>query len=83
MDTEKIYTGGGSGCWGDLLGAGFGGFLGAMIGNGGLFGNNNAGGAAAMAATQGTDYLKKALDEDEKKNKEEVYAIPLNANKAE
>lgn len=53
MDTEKIYTGGGSGCWGDLLGAGFGGFLGAMIGNGGLFGNNNAGGAAAMAATQG------------------------------
>lgn len=29
----------------------------------------------------GTDYLKKALD-DEKKNKEDVYAIPLNANKA-
>lgn len=31
----------------------------------------------------GTDYLKKALDEEEKKNKEDVYAIPLNANKAE
>ena len=30
----------------------------------------------------GTDYLKKALD-DEKENKEEVYAIPLNENKAE
>ncbi len=30
----------------------------------------------------GTDYLKKALD-DEKKNKEEVYAIPSNGNKAE
>jgi len=31
----------------------------------------------------GTDYLKKALDENEKENKEEVYAIPLNGNKAE
>ena len=61
MDTEKIYTGGGSGCWGDLLGAGFGGFLGAMLGNGGLFGNNNAGGAAAMAATQGTDSLSRQI----------------------
>ena len=30
----------------------------------------------------GTDYLKKALD-DEKKNEEEVYTIPLNGNKAE
>ena len=29
----------------------------------------------------GTDYLKNALD-DEKENKEEVYAIPLNGNKA-
>lgn len=29
------------------------------------------------------DYLKKTLEEDEKKNKEEVYAIPLNENKAE
>ena len=31
----------------------------------------------------GTDYLKKTLDENEKENKEEVYAIPLNENKAE
>ena len=31
----------------------------------------------------GTDYLKKALDDDEKKNQEQSYAIPLNANKAE
>ena len=30
----------------------------------------------------GTDYLKKSLD-DEKENKKEVYAIPLNGNKAE
>ena len=26
-----------------------------------------------------TDYLKKELDEEEKKNEEDVYAIPLNA----
>ena len=31
----------------------------------------------------GTDYLKKALDEDEKKSQEQMYAIPLNENKAE
>ena len=30
-----------------------------------------------------TDYLKKTLSENEKENKEEVYAIPLNENKAE
>lgn len=30
-----------------------------------------------------TDYLKKTLGENEKENKEEVYAIPLNGNKAE
>jgi hypothetical protein len=29
------------------------------------------------------DYLKKTLEEDEKKNQEQVYAIPLNENKAE
>ena len=29
------------------------------------------------------DYLKKTLDEDENKSKEELYAFPLNANKAE
>ena len=31
----------------------------------------------------GTDYLKKTLEEDGNKNKEEVYAIPLSGNKAE
>lgn len=30
-----------------------------------------------------TDYLKKTLEEDGNKNKEEVYAIPLSENKAE
>ena len=34
------------------------------------------------STSTGTDYLKKALD-DEKENKKEVYAIPLNENKAE
>lgn len=29
------------------------------------------------------DYLKKTLEEDEKKDREQVYAIPLNENKAE
>ena len=64
MDNEKetkIYTGG-SGCggWTDLLGAGFGGFLGAAIGNGGLFGGGN-GNAAAVAASQGTDSLSRQV----------------------
>lgn len=40
------------------------------------------GGAWGSPSTS-VDYLKKALDEDEKENKEEVYAIPLNENKAE
>ena len=31
----------------------------------------------------GTDYLKKTLEEDGNKNKEDVYAIPLNGNKDE
>lgn len=60
----KIYTGG-NGCgsnWGDLLGAGFGGFLGAAIGNGGLFGNNRNGDAAAVAAAnQGTDSISRQV----------------------
>ena len=33
--------------------------------------------------SMGADYLKKTLEEDEKKNQEQVYAIPLNDNKAE
>lgn len=40
-------------------------------------------GGGWSSQSMGTDYLKKALDEEEKKNKEDVYAIPLNANKAE
>ena len=34
------------------------------------------------SSSTGTDYLKKTLEEDEKKNQEQVYAIPLNENKA-
>ena len=59
----KIYTGS-NGCnsWGDLLGAGFGGFLGAALGNGGLFGNRNNGEAAAIsAANQGTDSISRQV----------------------
>ena len=46
---QTIYTGGCGNGWGDLLGAGFGGFLGAAIGNGGLFGGNRNGAADAAA----------------------------------
>ena len=35
------------------------------------------------SSSTGVDYLKKSLDENEKENKKEVYAIPLNENKAE
>ena len=63
MDNESkgqtIYTGGSGNGWGDLFGAGFGGFLGAAIGNGGLFGNG--GGNAAAAAAQGTDSLSRQV----------------------
>lgn len=55
---QTIYTGGSGNGWGDLFGAGFGGFLGAAIGNGGLFGNN---GNAAAAAAQGTDSLSRQV----------------------
>lgn len=57
---QTIYTGGYGNGWGDLLGAGFGGFLGSVIGNGGLFGNGG-GNAAAVAATQGTDSLSRQV----------------------
>lgn len=55
---EKIYTGGGNG-WGNLFGAGFGGFLGAILGNNGLFGGGNN--AAAAAAAQSTDMLSQQI----------------------
>lgn len=61
MDENKgqtIYTGGSGNGWSDLFGAGFGGFLGAAIGNGGLFGNN---GNAAAVAAQGTDSLSRQV----------------------
>lgn len=63
QEGTKIYTGGnGCGNWGDLLGAGFGGFLGAAIGNGGLFGGGGNGNAAAVAAAnQGTDSLSRQV----------------------
>ena len=48
----KIYTGGNNNCWGDWLGAGFGGFLGAALGNGGLFGGGNNAAAASVAGTE-------------------------------
>lgn len=66
-DGQTIYTGG-SGCgWGNLFGAGFGGFLGAALGNGGLFGGGNRNGAAdAAAATvaavnQGADSISRQV----------------------
>lgn len=57
QEGTKIYTGGNGNNWSDLLGAGFGGFLGAAIGNGGLFGNNNGN----AAAVQGTDSLSRQV----------------------
>ena len=62
QEGTKIYTGSGNG-WGDLLGAGFGGFLGAAIGNGGLFGANRGGSdaAAIAAASQGTDSISRQV----------------------
>lgn len=58
----KIYTGGNGGNWGDLLGAGFGGFLGAAFGNGGFFGGNRGGDAAAVAAAnQGADSISRQV----------------------
>lgn len=54
----KIYTGGGNN-WGDWLGAGFGGFLGAALGNGGLFGGGNNNAAAASVA--GTESLSRQI----------------------
>jgi len=58
---QTIYTGGCNNGWGNWLGAGFGGFLGAILGNGGFFGNGNNGGAAVAAAAQGTDSLSRQL----------------------
>ena len=54
---EKIYTGGNG--WGNLFGAGFGGFLGAILGNNGLLGGGN--GNAAAAAAQNTDMLSQQI----------------------
>jgi hypothetical protein len=59
VEENKIYTGGNCG-WSDLLGAGFGGFLGAALGNGGLFGNNGNAAAATMAAA-GTDSISRQV----------------------
>lgn len=58
---QTIYTGGSGNGWGDLFGAGFGGFLGAALGNGGLFGNGGGNAAAAAAAAQGTDSLSRQV----------------------
>jgi len=56
--------------------------LGSMFALGILSSMFGGGGWGSTSTGTGTDYLKKALD-DEKENKEEVYAIPLNGNKAE
>ena len=55
--------------------------LGSMFALGILSSMFNYGGFGSSST--GVDYLKKSLDENEKENKEEVYAIPLNGNKAE
>lgn len=46
--------------------------LSSMFGYGGCLGSPN-----------GVDHIKKTLDEDAKKSQEQVFAIPLNENKAE
>lgn len=62
QEGTKIFTGGNGSSWGDLFGAGFGGFLGAAIGNGGLFGGGrNDAAAAVAAASQGTDSISRQV----------------------
>ena len=63
---QTIYTGGSGNGWGNLLGAGFGGFIGAALGNGGLFGGNrgaaDAGAAATVAAVNsGADSISRQV----------------------
>ena len=63
---QTIYTGGCGNGWGNLLGAGFGGFIGAALGNGGLFGGNrgaaDAGAAATVAAVNsGADSISRQV----------------------
>lgn len=66
MEGQTIYTGGCGNGWGNLLGAGFGGFLGAALGNGGFFGGNrgaaDAGAAATVAAVNsGADSISRQV----------------------